>query len=234
MAPNAATAARAVTAISSIGARERDANLRGAAADEAVAGGPLIGVVVSRRHAAGLGFDASLALGIEAPGRPNEAVAPLEVIDQLGERRDLEGVVLAKPLRPVVELPLEVGELATDLLRQVAFVERLFVARNPVDHDHLVRFDLARPDLEPERDAPQLPVVVLVARADVVAPVDREADAVAAELDRRVVEVGLQSAAALLVAKDRHDRDLDRGDLRRQDQPGIVAVGHDQAAYRAS
>src|SRR5919204_2135900 len=108
MALNAATAARAVTPISSIGARERDANLRGAAADEAVAGGPLIRLVVSRRHAAGLRFDARLAFGVEAPGRPNEAVARPEVIDQLGERRDLECVVVAKPLGPVVKLPLEV------------------------------------------------------------------------------------------------------------------------------
>jgi hypothetical protein len=93
--------------------------------------------------------------------------------------------------------------------------------------------DVARPDLDAQRDAAELPVVELEARRHALAVVHLHAHARAAEggghaIHRRPHRRGLGRAP-----RDRHQDDLVRGQARRQDQALVVAVGHRDRADHA-
>src|SRR5207248_4107079 len=81
------------------------------AADQALAGRLLLWVIGADRHAARLGLDARLALGVPAPGRPDEANLVFEVRDHLGEARQLVRVRPLEGQRSLVEPLLEAVEL---------------------------------------------------------------------------------------------------------------------------
>ena len=94
------------------------------------------------------------------------------------------------------------------------------------DQGHLAGGEVARADVDPHRHAFQLPVDGAAAEAGVDVGVDLDPGAGGGD---RVAQLARRGERPVLVADD-DDRHLDRGDPRRQAQPALVAVSHDQAA----
>ena len=74
---------------------------------------------------------------------------------------------------------------------------------------------------------------VLVTRA-LVAPVDTVPDAGGLQPWRPAVDEAFDLRPRVRVPEDRHHDHLDRSDLRRDDQTGIVAMRHDKGTHQAS
>src|SRR5262249_9755567 len=102
--------------ITSVRPGERNTALCRASTNEARALDFDVRIEVAGVNAASLLGDASLALLALTPGSPDESGALLEVLDQLGQRRHLEGVLLAEVERPLIEVALEAVELIPEAL----------------------------------------------------------------------------------------------------------------------
>ena len=109
----------------------------------------------------------------------------------------------------------------------------LLVAAQPRYQHGPPGLDVTRTELDPDRDALQLPLGELVARPMLIAVVEPDADARAARSTRSASATGVDGRAFFIGAVDRHDHDLHRCDGRRQAQSGVVAVGHDRRADHA-
>src|SRR5215472_12049655 len=193
----------------SVGSRKRNLTSRRAAADEAA--GPLdpgVRVEVAGRDAARLLLDPGLAFRALTPRRPHEAGAVAEVLDELGKRGDLVRVAVAEVARPLEQRVLEVDELVADGLVQADGRDRALLPRQSVHHRHLARLDVARPDLQPERHALQLPAVELLARP-LVCPVDPQPDALGLDVAPPGLDELVDQLPAGGVPEDRHDDHLD-------------------------
>src|SRR5439155_10930642 len=83
-----------------------------------------------------------------------------------------------------------------------------------------------RPELDPERNALQLPLVELEAGPALLALVEANAQAGGAELRRQPL-----ARHADAFARDGHDDDLMRRDRGWEAQARIVPMGHDQRAH---
>ena len=117
--------------------------------------------------------------------------------------------------------------------REAFHRDRLLLAAGPAGEHHGARRHVARADLEPQRHAAALPLVVLGAGLHPVAAVEVDPDAFGGQvaLDR----VGrVEHAGALVVGPvDRDDHDLVLRQPRRADQALVVAVRHDEGADQA-
>lgn len=86
--------------------------------------------------------------------------------------------------------------------------------------------EVARAEVDPQRHPFQLPVGRAPPEAGVDVGVDLDPGAGRGD---RLAQFARSLGRSALVADD-HDRDLGRGDPRRQSQAALVAVAHDQAA----
>ncbi len=107
----------------------------------------------------------------------------------------------------------------------------LLGAVDPAHQAHRPLGEVSAADDDPQRDAAELPVGVLLAGAVTLTPVDPEPHPPRDLL----LEPGAGGADRLgglgvVAALDRHHDHLDRGDPRGQDQAAVVAVGHDHPA----
>ena len=101
-------------------------------------------------------------------------------------------------------------------------------AADPGDEDHLPLGEVAGPQLDPQRHPPHLPVIELPPGRDLGAVVQPDPDREGQPAGER--PRCRQHLLAGLAGEDRHDDDLNRGDLGRQHKPPVVAVDHDEAA----
>ena len=185
---------------------------------------------------ASLGLDRRLALGAPAPVREDEARRRLRAGLQLVEARGRGRSRLPERERALVEVGLDLDRASVAPAAagsSASGVERLLAGVAPDEH-RLRLLDVARADLEPERHAPQLPLVELPA-GRLVGPVDLDADAGAERASSAPTRPRRDTASLVLRlrARDRDDHHLDRRDPRRQDQAGVVAVDHDERADHA-
>src|SRR6185295_2637164 len=187
----------------------------------------------------GLRLDLRLALWVAAPRAGHEPAPVGDQRTEFVEARGPVGVRLAERGRVVEQGLLRGVQQALDRAVGAVQAELLLLAGvAPLDRD-LVRLQVAEPEVEPQRDPPQLAVGELVPRPQVVTVVyldadrratprpagDRAAQLVDGALDRAHLLVGL--------AGDRHDHHLYGRDRRGKAQAAVVAVGHDQPADEA-
>src|SRR5262249_29002722 len=137
--------------ITSVGSGERNTALRRQSTYQARALGFGVRIEVAGMDASGLLGDASLTVLTLTPRSPDESAALLEVLHQLGQRRHLEGVLLAEVQRPLIEVALEAGELVPDALGEADRRDRPPLTRQPVYQGDLTGFNVPRAHLEPER-----------------------------------------------------------------------------------
>ena len=105
----------------------------------------------------------------------------------------------------------------------------LLAAQSVGERDH-VRGEVPRADLDPERNAAELPVVELEARRGALAVVDLDPHAGGAQL-RREIAGRLEDRTRCLAGLPIGTITTSIGaSLGRQDQPTIVAVAHDDPA----
>ena len=110
---------------------------------------------------------------------------------------------------------------------------RLYRLITATDRD-LARFQITRPELDPQRHAFLDPFPIFHAAAE-IAPVDlhfdRRAEVALARSCAASLSAASQTAARrLFLRRDRHNHDMSRRNPRRQDQSIIVRVRHDEGA----
>ena len=93
----------------------------------------------------------------------------------------------------------------------------LLAAEAAGDH-HPVGGDVARTELDPHRDALELPLRELVAGPMLIAVIEADPDALLRQVGAQPVRDRQHRGALVVGSVDRHDRDLDRRDRRRQAQ----------------
>ena len=114
--------------------------------------------------------------------------------------------------------------------RQAGHREALLLpAGAPGQHDGIARH-VPRPDLEPQRDAPALPLVVLGPGFYPFARVEMGPDAGGQQLTLDPVGDGQHGGPILVGFPDRHQHHLVLRQARRADQARVVAVRHDERA----
>src|SRR5205807_7639654 len=166
------------------------------------------------------------------PGDPHKAAAFAEMSHHLIESGQLERVVALEFQSALVEPRLKLVELASHALGEAGHGDAHPLARQAIDHLDLSRVDVAGADVQPDRNAFQLPVGVLVAGA-LVTPVDTMPDAVGLELLGPAFDVSLDLRPAGLITKDGDDDHLDGRDLRWNDKSRVIAMGHHERSDQA-
>src|SRR5688500_12855425 len=129
----------------------------------------------------------------------------------------------------------DLGAVLTDRIER----NGTLLARVAPHDDRLILVEVAWTDLEPERNAAQLPLVILRAGLDALAIIDVHAQPPGraalpgneAFLDER--GRGADASLVLVRPPDRDDHNLDRSEERRNAQSVVVAVRHDEPANHA-
>ena len=94
-------------------------------------------------------------------------------------------------------------------------------------------FQIARAERQPHRHAFEFVFGELEARTDIIARVDLDAQSACAEFGGDRVELGDDRLHLLLALVDRDEHRLDRRERRRQHQPVVVRMGHDERSHQA-
>lgn len=183
---------------------------------------------VARGRARGF-LDCHFALVRAAPARVHEARLRLHSVDEVVLRRDRNGAGREPRLGRLVEALLILGELRR-YVPELRAREYFFPQgpRPPRKSDD-ARLEIARADLDPERNTPEFPVVELGARRETVSVVHRDTEPTAPErrgdLGDRAVEAG-----RVLIPADRDDDHLVGSHRRREHQSLGVTVRHNERA----
>ena len=140
---------------------------------------------------------------------------------------------VAEARRLVQQVGLDLGQQVANALCQPGTWHDLlnFPAGNiPTADHHRTVLQVARPDLDAHRHTLQLPFVELEARCEIVAVIQLDAQVVCGQflLDSRGRIENSRALGVPLV--DRHDDDLDRRQLGRNDKALVIAVRHDHSA----
>src|SRR5262249_38886592 len=107
---------------------------------------------------------------------------------------------------------------------------RLFLSIVPANHHALLFGQVLWPKLDAQADADQLVLVELEAGVFRFVVVDDDAEALALQLSGERFRSGENSDALFRALADHHDGDVGGGQPRRDNQPAVVRVGHDQRA----
>src|ERR1700729_732211 len=179
----------------------------------------------------GLGLNARLAVGSLAPRNVDHSGPAAAELEELGAVGRHVGMGLQERFSLSVERPLNVVEqLAQDVgnvgQRDALPLPLLPPAAVSSRQDGGLRVDVARTDLDTNRNAAQVPLAILPTRLR-VARVDANPEARGIQT---LGEIGASLDRALVAGPhDRYQDGLDRRHLRRNSQPAVVAVDHDQA-----
>src|SRR5690606_22799883 len=181
----------------------------------------------------GLFLDGSLAGRFAAVGGVDEAVLDhlLELFVGLG----VERLLLPEVERPLEQRVVERRQRRRDSGRQLRERHGALVAIQPVGERADARLEDTWTDLDAQRHALLLPLVELAARTDALPVVDLDAHTGSNERTLNVSDGRHHAGPGIGVvgAVDRQYYYLVRRQLRRHDQPLVVAVPHDQRADEA-
>ena len=200
--------------------------LRGLAAADADVGEVFfVKRYAARFDAAGHVLDLVFAFDVAAPHRLDEAAFVLVDLLEFLERFcdvSLFGEVL---FRAGDELVVNLPEHCRDFFLDVVERHDLLFSCDAGDEDATIVFDVARADLKTDGHALHLVLAELPARR-LIAVVEFDAE----RLCEFIADLARFFQHALFVLCDGDDHDLDRSDLRREDESVVVAVRHDDRA----
>jgi hypothetical protein len=140
-------------------------------------------------------------------------------------------VRVAEGERIAEERGLDVGEAIGHAADDVSQRDFLPVTAEARGDDDAPSLNIARADLDPHRDALELPFGELVARPMLIAIVEADAHAGRREIGAKAFGDAEDGLPLFVGSVDRDDGDLDRSDGGRQAKSGVVAVGHDRGAH---
>ena len=166
-----------------------------------------------------------------APGREDEVVL-LDLGDEVLPLRDLNEVAVADGAGLLEHVGLDKVELVLDDLGEVGDGVVGLVTAGADDHAGLLGLNVARADLDTDRDALLLPVVVLPSGVVGVTIIELGTDALVQQRLKDILAVRGDVGHGHFLGHNGDDDSLQRGDARGQDQTGVVTVDHNHHTER--